>query len=231
MSKKKNEFKNETFYLTVKNKNTNEGYRYTNINNQLIRNTDLDFLQKMILIYLFSHDLQTWIVNRNQVLDASGFGKAKFGKAWMDLRNKGYIEKITLGRGKGVRWIIKESPDLDFSNATVHEASKENEYNKTEDAMSENGNTNNGNLKNGNYNIDKTNNNPLSNTMGKVISNGSNTISNDHHSEENISEKSEMEFSSKNEQSCSQSNSYSEKLEITDLPKPYTVNDERTPKN
>jgi hypothetical protein len=82
---------------------------YTVISNSLIQDEKLNFLERMIIIYLLSKP-KDWIVNKNQVIKESGFGIHKVDKAWSNLIKFGYINQIRIQRGWSYE--IIEKPQL-----------------------------------------------------------------------------------------------------------------------
>lgn len=99
---------------TYKNKKTvyNRSPR-DNENTYTIFNSKILYLpadEQLIMIHILSNNDQ-WVLNRIEIqerLRKCGFGKRRFGKAWMNLEKKKYLLKKRFQ--SGVEWTVNENP-------------------------------------------------------------------------------------------------------------------------
>ena len=80
---------------------------YTRIDNMLINDKRLNYLEKMIMVDILSHP-EDWIVVKSYFEKRSGFGKKKFDKSWKVLENAGYISHKRI-KG-GWKYSVDEDP-------------------------------------------------------------------------------------------------------------------------
>ena len=111
-------YKNETQY---RRSTKDQEHPYTMINQNLIRDPNLNLIEVGIMTCLQSHD-ESYIINMTYIQEKSGIGQDRFSKSIKHLIALGYILKVPIFGG--VCWIISEIPMQVFNNGTNSEKTK-----------------------------------------------------------------------------------------------------------
>jgi hypothetical protein len=85
------------------------GHTYTMVTNMLIRDPNLNIIEKGIMLELLSND-ESYIINKTFLQKKSGIGEDTFNENWKHLQKLGYINSKRFLRG--VEWIINEVPSI-----------------------------------------------------------------------------------------------------------------------
>lgn len=105
MEKETNDaLRNKTSF--IRSKNDGISNFYTKVDNDMITDSRLDFVQVGIMTYLLSQS-DGYVIFKKQIHTVSKLGRVIFNSAWSGLIELGYLENVRFRRG--VRWIIREN--------------------------------------------------------------------------------------------------------------------------
>lgn len=113
--------------MIVKSKTTD---RFTSIDNEIIRNVNLDLEERGLLIYLLSMK-SDWVIYKTTLHDRVGCSKGTIDRVFKGLQTKGYILSIKvineLGRFEGWNHIVYDNPanrEQDLPSSTKADVGK-----------------------------------------------------------------------------------------------------------
>lgn len=108
MSKNNQDYKNKRDYFrTTKGKKSDR--RWSMVDMELHNDKNLGGIHIGIMTHILAQS-NDFVINKTQIRKRLKLPEKKFNDAWRELMEYGYILKKSLGKGKGVYWMINEIP-------------------------------------------------------------------------------------------------------------------------